>query len=332
MKAIVYRQYGSPDVLTYEDIPRPVPGDNQILIKVCAASINPLDWKVMKGGPFIIRLLLRLGGQNVKRPGVDVAGEVEAAGANVTQFQRGDKVFGTCVGSFAEYAVSKSVTGMKSELVLKPDSVTFEQAASAPVAALTALQALRDKGRIRAGQTVLINGAAGGVGTFAVQIAKSFGANVTGVCSTRNVEMVRSIGADRTIDYTRQDFTTGRDRYDIVFDCVGNRSLSQCRRALNPKGILVMVGVPGEAPLLRFLARLLGAFVWSPFTSRKMLFFIASIKERDLIAVGDLIAAGKVAPVIDRCYPLNRAREAFEYMEQGHARGKVIIKPEHQVE
>jgi NADPH:quinone reductase-like Zn-dependent oxidoreductase len=191
----------------------------------------------MKGGPFVVRLLLGLGKPKIKRPGVDVAGQVEAVGKNVTQFKPGDEVFGTCVGAFAEYATSKSASGMKSALVLKPDNVTFEQAASAPVAGLTALQGLRDKGRIQPGQKVLINGAAGGVGTFAVQIARSFGANVTGVCSTRNVDMVRSIGADRTIDYTQQDFTKSGERYDLIFDCVGNHSLSACGRVLNPRGI-----------------------------------------------------------------------------------------------
>ena len=209
MKAIVYQHFGSPEILECQEVEKPVPGHDEVLIKVRAASINPLDWKTMKGGPFIMRLLLGLGKPKLKRPGVDVAGEVEAVGRNVTQFKPGDAVFGTCYGAFAEYATSKSVTGMKSALVLKPDNVTFEQAASAPVAGLTALQGLRDKGRIQPGQRVLINGAAGGVGTFAVQIAKSFGANVTGVCSTGNVDMVRSVGADRVVDYTQQDFTKG---------------------------------------------------------------------------------------------------------------------------
>src|SRR5215470_18070969 len=207
MKAIVYEGFGSPDILKCQDIEKPTPRENEVLIKVRAASINPLDCKVMKGGPFLVRILLGLGKPKIKRPGVDVAGEVEAIGRSVTQFKAGDEVFGTCTGAFAEYATSTSAFGLKSALVMKPENVTFEQAASAPIAALTALQGLRDKGRIQAGQKVLINGAAGGVGTFAVQIAKSFGAEVTGVCSTRNLDMVRSIGADHVIDYTQEDFT-----------------------------------------------------------------------------------------------------------------------------
>ncbi len=328
MKAIVYQDYGSPDILRYQDIDKPVPGDDEVLIKVRAASINPLDWKLMKGGPLILRLLLGLGKPKIKRPGVDVAGEVEAVGKNVAQFKPADQVFGTCVGAFAEYATSKSAWGMKSSLVIKPDNLTFEQAASAPVAALTALQGLRDKARIQAGHKVLVNGAAGGVGTFAVQIAKSFGADVTGVCSTRNVNMVRSIGADQVVDYTQQDFTRCGQRYDIVFDCVGNYSFSACRRVLNPKGILVGVGAPSDVPMSRLLAGLIGALVRSVFVSQKMAFFIARVNQRDLATVGELMATGQVTPVIDRCYPLSETREAFRYMEEGHARGKVIITTE----
>ena len=265
MKAIVYQDFGSPDILRCEEIDKPIPGDNEVLIKVRAASVNPLDWKLMKGGPFIVRLLLGLGKPKIKRPGVDVAGQVEAVGRNVTQFKAADEVFGTCRGAFAEYATSQSVPGMKSVLVRKPANVTFEQAASAPVAALTALQGLRDKGRIQHGQRVLINGAAGGVGTFAVQLARSFGANVTGVCSTRNADTVRSIGADRVIDYTKENFTQSGQRYDLVLDCVGNRSLSACRRVLNPKGILVMVGAPNDIPVTSLLARLIRTFLLAMF-------------------------------------------------------------------
>jgi len=325
MKAIVYQNFGSPDILRCEEIDKPTPADNEVLIKVRAASINPLDWKLMKGGPFILRVLLGLGKPKIKRPGVDVAGQVEAVGRNVTQFKPGDEVFGTCRGAFAEYATSVSMLGMKSALVIKPDNLTFEQAASAPVAALTALQGLRDKGRIRPAQKVLINGAAGGVGTFAVQIAKSFGANVTGVCSMRNVDMVRSIGADRVIDYTKEDFTKSEQRYDLLFDCVGNHSLSACRRVLNPKGILIMVGAPNDAPVTGLLARLVGALVLSLFTSRKMIFFIAKVNKEDLTVVRELMATGKVIPVIDKRYTLSEVPEAFRYMEEGHARGKVII-------
>lgn len=329
MRAIVYRSYGSPDVLRCEEIEKPVPGDNEVLIKVRAASVNPLDWKLMKGGPFIVRLLLRLGKPKIKRPGVDVAGQVEAVGRNITQFKPGDEIFGTCRGAFAEYAIAASALGMKSVLVMKPNNVTFEQAASAPVAALTALQGLREKGRIQSGQSVLINGAAGGVGTFAVQIARLFGANVTGVCSTRNVDMVRSIGADRVIDYTQENFTTSRQCYDLLFDCVGNHSLSACRRVLNPTGRLVMVGAPGDASLTGLLARLIGALVLSPFLSQKMVFFIARINKEDMTFLRDLIADKKVTPVIDRTYRLNETAEAFRYMEEGHARGKVVITLEH---
>jgi NADPH:quinone reductase-like Zn-dependent oxidoreductase len=328
MKAIVYQSFGSPDILRFEEIEKPRPANNEVLIKVRAASVNPLDWKMMEGGPFLLRLLLGLGRPKIKRPGVDVAGEVEAVGQNVTQFKPGDKVFGTCIGAFAEYATSKSATGLKSALVIKPDNVTFEQAASAPVAALTALQGLRDHGRIQRGHRVLVNGAAGGVGTFAVQIAKSFGANVTGVCSARNVDMVRSIGADRVIDYGQEDFTKGEQQYDIVFDCVGNHSLSECRRALTPKGSLVLVGAPHDVPMSTLLARSIGALVWSWFVSQRMVFFIARSNQADLTTVRELMAVGKVTPVIDKCYRLNEAREAFRYMEEGHARGKVIITPE----
>ena len=329
MKAIVYQGFGSPDILRCEEIDKPIPLDDEVLINVRAASVNPLDWKLMKGGPFILRLLLGMGKPKIRRPGVDVAGQVEAVGRNVTQFKPGDDVFGTCRGAFAEYATSRSVPGMKSVLVIKPVKVTFEQAASAPVAALTALQGLRDKGRIQQGQRVLINGAAGGVGTFAVQIAKSFGANVTGVCSTSNVDMVRSIGADQVIDYTQQDLTKRGPRYDIVMDCVGNHSFSEWRRVLNPKGILVGVGAPADVPLSRLLAGLIGALVRSLFVSQKIAIFIARVNQQDLTTVRELMAAGKVTPVIDKRYRLSEAGEAFRYMETGHARGKVVITPEY---
>jgi NADPH:quinone reductase-like Zn-dependent oxidoreductase len=328
MKAIVYQDFGSPDILRCEEIDKPIPGDNEVLIKVRAASVNPLDWKLMKGGPFIVRLLLGLGKPKIKRPGVDMAGQVEAVGRNVTQFKPGDEVFGTCRGAFAEYATSQSVPGMKSVLVRKPANVTFEQAASAPVAALTALQGLRDKGQIQQGQKVLINGAAGGVGTFAVQIARSFGANVTGVCSTRNVDMVRSIGADLVIDYTKENFTKSGQRYDIVLDCVGNRSFSEWRRVLNPKGILVGVGAPADVPLSRLVAGLIGDLVGSVFVSQKIAIFIARVNQKDLTILGEFLATGKVTPVIDRRYRFSEARQAFRYAAEGHTRGKLIIVPD----
>ena len=328
MKAIVYQNFGSPDILRFEEIDKPTPADNEVLIRVRAASVNPLDWKLMKGGPFILRLLLGLGKSKIKRPGIDVAGQVEAVGRNVTQFKPGDEVFGICRGAFAEYATSQSVPGMKSVLVRKPANVTFDQAASAPVAALTALQGLRDKGRIQQGQKVLINGAAGGVGTFAVQMAKSFAANVTGVCSTTNVDMVRSIGADCVIDYTKEDFTRSGQRYDLVLDCVGNHSLSACRRVLNPKGILVMVGAPDDSSVIRLLARLLGALVLSRFVSQKMVFFIAKVNQEDLTILGELMAIGRVTPVIDKRYRLSELPEAFRYAAEGHSRGKLIVIPD----
>lgn len=325
MKAIVYRDYGSADVLGYEEIEKPVPGDNEVLVRVRAASVNPLDWKVMSGGPFIVRVLLGLGKPKIKRPGVDVAGTIDEIGGNVTLFKLGDEVFGLCRGAFAEYASSKAVVGLKSELVMKPDNVTFEQAASIPVAGLTALQGLRDHGRLQAGQSVLINGAAGGVGTFAVQIAKVFGAQVTGVCSTRNVDMVRSIGADRVIDYTQEDFTTTSERYDLLLDCVGNRSLSACRRILNSTGRLVLVGAPKDISVTALVGSLIAVLALSPFLRKKMTFFIAKGKKEDLAMLGDLMAAGKIKAVIDRRYCLSEAAEAFRYIVEGHARGKVVI-------
>jgi NADPH:quinone reductase-like Zn-dependent oxidoreductase len=329
MKA-AYTRYGPPDVIEVDDLDKPVPRENEVLIKVRAASVNPLDWKTMTGGPYIVRLLLGLRKPKIKQLGVDVAGQVEAVGRNVTQFKPGDAVFGTCRGAFAEYACTcGSAKMMKSALAVKPDNVTFEQAACAPIAGLSALQGLRDKGRIRPGQTVLINGAAGGVGTFAVQIAKSFGTDVTGVCSTRNVDMVRSIGADRVIDYTQEDFTRGEQRYDLLFDNVGNHSLSACRRVLNPKGKLIMVGAPNGVRVIDLLARLIGALVLSPFVSQKLITFIARSNEEDLTIVGELMATGKVTPVIDRRYSLSEIPEALRYLEEGHARGKVAITLEH---
>jgi len=328
MKAITYQNFGSPDILKCEEIDKPAPADDEVLVKIHAASINPLDWKSMKGGSFLFRLLFSLGKPKIKRPGVDLSGQVEAVGRSVTQFKPGDAVFGTGYGAFAEYANSKSVTGLKSVLILKPDNVTFEQAAAAPIAGLTALQGLRDKAHLQPGQKVLVNGAAGGVGTFAVQIARSFGAQVTGVCSTKNVDMVRSIGAQQVIDYTQQDFTESGESYDIIFDCIGNHSLSACRRVLSPKGVFVMVGGPADVPLLPLLGRMIGLLLLSPFINHKLVFFIAKSNPADLTTLADLMANGKVTPVIDRCYKLSEAPDAFRYMELGHARGKVLIIPE----
>ncbi len=317
MKAIVYYNYGSSNVLQYDEIEKPAVGDNEVLLKVRAASVNPLDRHSMRGGPYVLRLLSRLGKPELKRLGRDVAGQVEAIGKNVTQFKAGDEVFGVCHGAFAEY-----VCASESRLVLKPENVTFEQAAAVPVAAFTALQGLRDKGRIKPGQKVLINGAAGGVGTFAVQIAKSFGAEVTGVCSTRNLEMVRALGAERVIDYTQDDFTKEEQRYDLILDCVGNHSLLACRRVLNPKGICVLAGAGG---VWSFLSRACKGFVLSRLARQKFVMFIARASKEELAIMRELMETGKVAPVIDRRYKLSETPEAIRYLEEGHARGKVVI-------
>jgi len=324
MKAIVYSNYGSPDVLKCEEIEKPTAGDSELLIKVRAASVNPLDWHFMRGTPYFVRIVTGLRKPKDKRLGVDVAGQVEAVGRNVTRFKPGDEVFGSCRGAFAEYACTS-----ESALVIKPDNVTFEQAAAVPVAAFTAMQGLRDKGQIQPGHNVLINGAAGGVGTFAVQIAKSFGAEVTGVCSTRNVDMVRSIGADQVIDYTREDFTKRGQRYDLLFDCVGNHSLSACRRVLDPKGIYIPVGGPVGRWMIGSLASSITALVLSRFVSQKLIpFFLARSSKEDLTIMNELMKVGKVTPVIDKRYSLSETPKAIRYLEEGHARGKVVISLE----
>ena len=320
MKAAVYTRYGSPDVVQIKDVEKPIPKDNEVLIEVRAASVNPLDWHFMRGTPYFVRILAGLRKPKITRLGVDVAGQVEAVGRNVTQFKPGDAVFGSCRGAFAEYVCTSEST-----LVMKPDNVTFEQAASAPVAAFTVLQGLRDKGQIQPGQKVLINGAAGGVGTFAVQIAKSFGADVTGVCSTRNVDMVRSIGADRVIDYTREDFTKSGQRYDLIFDSVGNHSLLACRRVLNPKGIYIAVGGPSGRWMIGPLARGITAPVLSRFVSQKLAMVLAKPSKEDLTIMHELMETGKVTSVIDKRYSLSEVPEAIRYLEEGHARGKVVI-------
>ncbi len=319
MKAAVYSRYGPPDVVQIKDLEKPVPKDNEVLIRVRAASVNPLDWHLMRGTPYVGRLMFGLRKPKITRPGVDVAGQVEAVGRNVTQFKPGDEVFGSCRGAFAEYACTS-----ESALVTKPNRVTFEQAASAPVAAFTALQGLRDKGRIQPGQKVLINGAAGGVGTLAVQIAKSFGADVTGVCSTRNVDMVRSLGADRVIDYTQEDFTKSGQHYNLIFDLVANHSLLACRRVLNPKGIYIAAGVLGVS-MIGLLARLITAPVLSLFVSQKFVMLMARSSKEDLTIMHKLMEDGKVTPVVDRRYRLSEVPEAIRYLAEGHARGKVVI-------
>jgi NADPH:quinone reductase-like Zn-dependent oxidoreductase len=301
MKAAVYTKTKIGKVLEIKDLEQPVPKSNEVVIRVRAASINPLDWRMKS-----------------HRPGVDVAGEVAAVGGAVTQFKLGDAVFGLCKGAIAEYAFAH-----EAKLVRKPENLSFDQAAAVPVAGLTALQGLRDKGHLQPRQKVLINGAAGGIGTFAVQIAKSLGAHVTGVCSRKNVELVRSLGADRVIDYTCEDFTQGSERYDLLLDNVGNRTLSDMRRVLGPNGKGVMAGAPKE--LRAVLTRLLKAYAWSPFIRQKFTFFIAKMNRDDLTTLCELIRAGKLIPEIDRRYPLTETADALAYAEEGHARAKVLI-------
>jgi len=320
MKAIVYRAYGGPDVLRCEDIEKPSPAAAEVLIRVRAASVNPLDWHYMRGTPYLVRLGAGLRTPTTPRLGVDLAGAVESVGRNVTTFRPGDEVFGAGRGAFGEYVCAK-----EGKLAMKPANATFEQAAAVPIAALTALQGLRDKGRLERGQTVLINGAAGGVGTFAVQIAKAFGADVTGVCSARNVGMVRSIGADRVIDYAEEDFTRSGQRYDLILDSVGNHALSECRRALTARGTLVMVGGPDNGRWFGPLAGVLEAAVQSWFVRQRLVMILASLNKDDLVVLKELMEAGKVTPVIDRCYALGDVPDAIRYLEAGHARGKVIV-------
>ena len=301
MKAAIYFKGASGKVLEIRDIPQPTPKEKEVLIRARASSINPLDWRMKR-----------------QRPGVDLAGEVAQIGAGVTQFKPGDAVLGVGKGAFAEYASASEV-----RVIAKPEGLTFEQAAAVPIAGLTALQGLRDKGRLQAGRKVLINGASGGIGTFAVQIAKSFGAHVTGVCSTKNVELVRSLGADRVIDYTADDFTQDSERYDVLLDNAANRRLSEMSRILTPNGISVMAGAPKKFGLV--FARLFEILAWSLFSKHKFKFFIADMNRDDLLFLSGLFRAGKLTPAIDRCYPLEQAAEAMTYAEEGHARAKVVI-------
>jgi NADPH:quinone reductase-like Zn-dependent oxidoreductase len=322
MRAALYTKYGPPDVVQITDVEKPVPKDSEVLIKVRAASLNPADGHLTRS-PFPLRLMTGLRKPKDIRLGMDAAGQVESIGKNVTQFKSGDEVFGSCHGAFAEYACT-----FERALVIKPDNITFEQAASVPIAAITALQGLRDKGKIQPGQKVLINGASGGVGTFAVQIAKSFGAEVTGVCSTRNVDLVSSIGADHVIDYTKEDFTKSGQRYDVIYDLVGNRSFSERRRILNPKGVCVLAGIGGAGQHPETWGHLAGnlkAALLSRFVNPKFVMFIAKVNKEDLTILRDLMKSGKVTPVIDRTYRLSEASQAMRYLEEGHARGKVVI-------
>ncbi|MCH8971686.1 MAG: NAD(P)-dependent alcohol dehydrogenase [Acidobacteria bacterium] len=321
MKAVVQYKYGSPDVLEVQEVDKPVVKDNEVLVRVHAAAVGPHDWHFLRGTPYLVRMVAGPFKPRRKVLGRDVAGRVEAVGRNVSQFQAGDEVFGEInFEAFAEY-----VSVPEDGIVRKPANLTFEQAAAVPVSAITALQGLRDKGQIQPGHEVLINGAAGGVGTFAVQIAKSFGAEVTGVCSTRNVDMVRSIGADQVIDYTQEDFTQSGQRYDLMLDTVGNRSLSDCRRVLNPKAVYVSVGAAQMGDWIGPLTHVFKVLLASAAGSQKMVPMLAKQTKKDLVALKDLLEAGEVTPVIDRTYPLSEVPEAIRYLEEGHAQGKIVI-------
>ncbi len=322
MKAILFPKYGSPDVLELTEVEKPAPDENQVRVKVLAASANPLDWHRMRGEPFIARM-----GEGFRTPknpklGADVAGRVEAVGKNVTEFKAGDEVFGAIgAGGFAEY-----VCAGEKNFVLKPGNISFEEAAAAPVVGFTALQGLRDNGQIQAGQKVLVNGASGGVGHFAVQIAKSYGTEVTGVCSTRNLDMVHSMGADHVIDYTREDFSRNGQRYDLIYDAIGNRSVSDYQRALKPQGICVIAGFTSMPRLFGHL--ILGKLMSKAGGRRIGMMGVSNANKEDLLLIKDLLETGKVVPVIDRRYPLRETAEAIRYLETLHARGKVIINVE----
>src|SRR2546421_611984 len=321
MKAIVQDTYGSPDVLELREIDKPVAADDEVLVRVHAAGVDQGVWQLMAGMPYLVRIA-GVGLRAPKNPvrGYDVAGRVEAVGENVTRFQQGDEVFGTCRGSFAEYARARA-----DRLAPKPTNLSFEQAAAAPISGYAALQAIRDQGKVRSGQRVLIIGAGGGVGTFAVQLAKAYGAEVTGVCSTTKTELVRSIGADHVIDYTREDFADGGNRYDVILDIAGNRSLSHLRRALAPEGTLVIVGGEGGGRWLGGIDRQLRAHMLSPFVRQKLGTWISTDRKEDLEELHELLEAGKGTPVIDRTFPLSEVPEAIRYLRNGHARGKVVI-------
>jgi NADPH:quinone reductase-like Zn-dependent oxidoreductase len=324
MKAIAQHCYGPPQVLRYEDVPKPSPQQHEVLVRVRAASVNPLDWHYVRGTPYLVRLDAGVGRPENTRFGVDFAGTVESVGPGVNRFRVGDDVFGGRKGAFAQYLIVRDDRA----LVLKPANLSFEQAAALPIAATTALQALRDKGRVQSGQKVLINGASGGVGTFAVQIARAYGADVTGICSTRNVDMVRKLGAQHVIDYTREDVTRGTEHFDLIIDTVGNHGLLDYRRILNPHGTFVIVGGSDTGNWLGPLLRPLHALMLRPFVSQTFLPFLAELSQNDLTVVSHLAQSGQVTSVIDRRYPLREVPAALSYLEQGHARGKVVIDVE----
>ncbi len=320
MKAIRARCYGSPDVLTFEDVEKPAPGPDEILVKVKAAGVNPLDYHYMRGSPYMLRLMGGIGTPDDPRAGVDFAGVVEAVGAKVTGFAPGDEVFGRANGAFAEYITVRE----RGAVVEKPDNASFEQAAGVPIAAITALQALKDKGGLEAGQDVLINGASGGVGTFAVQIAKAMGANVSGVCSTRNVEMVESLGADRVFDYKKENYTEADSRFDLIVDMVGNHSPSTNVDVLKQDGKLVLVGGPKGNWIAPF-KRPLQAMVTGWFADQEISTLFASLGKDDMQTLADMMSDGRLVTVIDRTYALKDVPEAMRHSESGRARGKIII-------
>ena len=323
MKAILSCEYGAEN-LKLQEIEKPTPADNEVLVRVRAASVNPVDGHLIRGG-WLMRPMSGMRKPKNTRFGTDFAGTVEAIGKNVTSFKPGDEVFGAKDGAVAEYICVKADRA----IVMKPSNITFEQAGSVGVAGITALQGLRDKGRIQAGQKVLINGASGGVGTFAIQIAKAFGAEVTAVCSTRNVDLVKSIGADHVIDYSKQDFTKTDQRYDMIYDLVGNHGFSERRNILKPNGICVLAGIGGAGAHPETMERIVGNF-WNAFRSNfskeKFVFYIAKLTRGDFGVLRDLMQSGKVSPVIDRTYKLEQTADAVRYMEEGHARGKVVVK------
>jgi NADPH:quinone reductase-like Zn-dependent oxidoreductase len=321
MKAVVHDEYGPPDVLELKEIEKPAVTEDSVLVRVQAASVNPFDLHMLTGTPYLVRLQAGLRRPKRQLLGVDFAGTVEAVGANVTQFQPGDEVFGGRSGAFAEYVCVREDRAV----VPMPANVSFEQAAAVPIAGLTALQGLRDKGQLQAGQKVLINGASGGVGTFAVQIAKSLGAEVTAVCSTRNVDRARSLGADHVIDYTREDFTRTGRRYDLILDIAGGRSWSECTRVLDPDATLVAVGGPKKNRLVGPLSDVLKMRLASLRGSRRLVSFLSDMNKEDLLVLNELFEAGTVTPVVERTYALSEAREAFRYLGEGHAQGKIVI-------
>ncbi len=324
MRAVMHRCYGVPGGIRVERIAKPVPSEGRVLVRIRASSVNPVEWYGVSGQPKLVRLSGGIGKPSFARTGVDMSGVVEAVGPGVTLFKPGDEVFGSASGALAEYAVARE----QGAIAIKPQNMTFEEAAAIPIAAITALQGLRDQGQIDKGSKVLINGASGGVGTYAVQIAKAFGAEVTGVCSTRNVEMVRSLGADHVVDYTKEDFTAGEERYDIILDNVGNHGFADLADVVNPGGIVVIVGGSKKGPLLGPIKRIAWAKVAGLFVEPQLKFFIAQLNKADLEFLAGLVREGKLRSVIDRRYPLDETAAALEYLGAGHARGKVVVTVE----